>query len=149
MCAVLLTNYRIPLSTTGTKQENLIMRGEVIMKMAWVYEYCPYQLTFDECISGSKTQCNVNKSCHQIYFIPTAGKVLSQQVWKVLWHTALIEFLGNFPLLTYVSLFQCSENCVAQQEEVAKYHLPLLNSVMGWFGREHFSLLQTRLWPCK
>lgn len=105
MCAVLLANYRAPLSTTGTQQENLIMKGEVIMKMAWVYEYCPYKLTFDDYISGSKTQYHVNESCRQIYFILTAGKVFSQQVKKVLWHTALIEFLGNFSLPTHVSLF--------------------------------------------
>lgn len=125
------------------------MKGEVIMKMAWVYEYCLYKLTFDDYISGSKTQYHVNESCRQIYFILTAGKVLSQQVEKVLWHTALIEFLGNFSLPTHVSLFQYSENCAAQQEEVAKCCLPLLNSVIEWFGRKHFSLLQIRLWPCK
>ena len=50
------------------------------MKMVCAYEYYPYKLTFDEYISGSKTQCNVNESCHQTYFILTAGKVLSQQV---------------------------------------------------------------------
>lgn len=56
------------------------MKGEVIMKMAWAYEYCLYKLTFDDYISGSKTQCNVNESCRQIYFILPAGKVFSQQV---------------------------------------------------------------------
>lgn len=65
------------------------------------------------------------------HFILTAGKVLSQQVYKVLWHRVIIEFWGNFPLSTCVSLFQYSKNSAAQQEEVAGCPLPLLR-VLVW-----------------
>lgn len=50
------------------------------MKIAYAYACYPYKLTFDEYISGSKVQGNVNESCNHTYFILTAGKVLSQQV---------------------------------------------------------------------
>lgn len=84
MCAVLLTNYRVPLSTTGTKQENLIMKGEVLMKIAWaifmmnivlINRILSLQTGIDEYTSGCKTQCNVSESCNQIYFILTVGKL--------------------------------------------------------------------------
>lgn len=72
------------------------------------------------------------------HFILTAGEVLSQQVYEVLWRRVIIEFWGNFPLPTCVSLFQYSKNCAAQQEEVTGCPLPLL-SMLVW-GRTLLSL---------
>lgn len=68
-----------PTQNHWDKAGELHYEREVII-MAWAYEYCPYELTFDEYISGSQTQCNVNESCHQICSILTAAEVFSQQV---------------------------------------------------------------------
>lgn len=56
----------------------------------------------------------------------------------MLWHRVIIEFWGNFPLPTCVSLSPYSKNSAAQQEEVAGCPLPLLSMLVQ--GRTLLSL---------